>query len=83
MKDPEDVDMWFYVPRYPAVRAKLENAYKRFDVEEWSAEPGRVRDCPDDADVTVRGTDENVAKFWNWLIDSKIDGLRMEGEKIR
>ena len=74
--------LWFYVPDYPRVRDSLNEAYAKAGVVEWSAEPGRVRDCPDDADVTVDGDDESLAKLWNWLRDSGIRGLRLEGEPV-
>lgn len=75
--------LWFYVPDYPKVRDYLEVAYMVAGVEEWSAEPGRVRNCPDDADVTVEGEDEELARFWNLLRVSKIEGLQMEGRPVK
>lgn len=74
--------LWFYVPDYPKVREYLEVAYLTTGVEEWSAEPGRVRGCPDDADVTVDGDDEQLARFWNLLRDSRIEGLQLEGRRV-
>lgn len=76
-------ELWFYVPDYPAVRALLNAAYVLFGVDEWSAEPSFVRGSETDADVTVRGTDDQLARFWNWLIDNTIPGLMLEGREVR
>ncbi len=75
--------LWFYVPDYPKVRGALDIAYVQHGVMEWSAEPGRVGGCPDDADVVVDGDDRHLASFWNWLIESGIVGLQLEGEPVR
>lgn len=73
------IELWFYVPDYPAVRYHLEEAYVASGVTEHAAEPGRVGDCPDDADVHVRGPADAVGKFRAWLAASGIHGLMIEG----
>ncbi len=74
--------IWFYVPDYPKVKSELESMYQKFGVDEWSAEPGEVRGRPNDADVIVDGEEKKIADFWNWLVDSKIQGLQVEGREI-
>lgn len=74
------IQLWFYVPDYTYVRGLLETTYARFGVCEHAAEPGRVRGCPNDADVTVRGTKNDVERFTQWLRDSLIQGLQIEGK---
>lgn len=79
----EEVRLWFFVPDYPAVRGTLEVAYARFGVDEHSAEPGRTRGNPNDADVTVRGPISKVADFRAWLEEEPvIPGLQIEGEPV-
>lgn len=79
-------ELWFYVSNYPAVRELLEKAYVVFGLEERSAEPGRVRDREDDADVTVRGTADAIESFTKWLQHSYLEGiygeLQIEGEDV-
>ncbi len=77
------VRLWFYVPDYPLVKERLEAAYEEYDVLEWSAEPGRVGGCPDDADITISGLGDNLSMFVAWLKTSKIAGLMIEGSLIR
>lgn len=89
-------ELWFYVPNYTLVRQILEKAYERHGLVEHSAEPGRVHGAPDDADITVRAKrasagDERtmnlakvrIATFRNWLANSGINGLQIEGRPAK
>lgn len=79
----QEARLWFFVPDYPAVREALEEAYGIHGVEEHSAEPGRTRGTPDDADVTVRGPVSKIADFRGWLEDEPvIPGLQIEGKPV-
>lgn len=73
--------MWFYVPDYELVRPRLELAYRMFSIEEHSAEPGRCNDT--DADIICEGSQTAIARLWNWLVDSNIKGLMLEGRDVR
>lgn len=73
--------MWFYVPNYELVRARLELAYAMFCVEEHSAEPGRCNDTG--ADIICEGSPTAIVRLWNWLVDSNIEGLMLEGRDVR
>lgn len=76
------IKLWFYVPDYVAVKLRLEEGYVLTGVSEWSAEPGRVRNNPNDADVNVVGDPEKVEQFRSWLIQTRINGLRIEGKVV-
>lgn len=83
MSDAEESRLWFFVPDYPAVREALAEAYEVYGVEEHSAEPGRTRGNPNDADVTVKGPASKVSDFRAWLEDEPvIPGLQIEGEPV-
>ena len=81
MSDPY-TELWFYVPDYTLIAEALQEAYRKTGVEEHSAEPGRVGGSQTDADIHVRGTDAAVARLWNWLRDSQISGLMLEGRHV-
>lgn len=74
--------LWFYVPDYPAVQTKLEAAYTKYGVIEWSCEPGEVRGQDNGADVVVLAR-ESLGEFRIWLESSEIVGLRIEGRTVR
>lgn len=78
----EEVSAGFWVPNYPNVREYLETYMEIHGVWEHSAEPGRVGGFPDDADVTVKGSEADVKRFMLWLsVDSKIDDLEIHGDR--
>lgn len=78
----KEARFWFYVPDYPNVQAQLNTYYEMCDVEEHSAEPGRVGGCPDDADVTVNGSKRRLKKFEYILRGSKIKDLMIRGKDV-
>ena len=75
-------EILFYVPDYPKVKHDLLRAYERFGIEEWSAEPGEVRGCPNDADVRVQGPQPGLDAFAVWLKRQKIKGSIIDGIEV-
>jgi hypothetical protein len=79
-EEAKNPQLWFYVPDYLSVKEVLQGMYTACDVEEHSAELGRVNET--DADVVVAGTSQDLARFRKMLRATRMKGLMIEGKPV-